>query len=109
MVGDWGDETGMSPPYVYWLIYMFPVAVLIGIAVGGAWTFLAAGLAFVVILATDFMVGSDQCNPDEHQEQYRLQDTRFHWPLLFWGPLQLFSDHVHFLRHQNHVQPEALF
>ncbi len=58
----------------YTVIFLLPAAVLQGAWLGGAWTFLAVGVAFGALPVLDALVGLDTRNPDAEAEA-RLADS----------------------------------
>ena len=76
----------MTRALPFGLVFLIPSTVLIGAALGGAWTFLTAAFVFVLTPAVDAVLGLDTDNPDDDATGYSpLFDA---W-LALWVPLQI--------------------
>jgi alkane 1-monooxygenase len=70
----------------YFLAFMLPAAVVLGVELGGVWTLVPLIVVFVGIPLLDTLVGVDTRNPDE---EGRPLGALFDLPLLLWVPVQL--------------------
>lgn len=74
----------------YLLVYLIPLWAVAGAQLGGAWTFSALGIAFVLTPLFDAVVSPDERNADEAEENRRANNPVYDMILLAWVPLQLF-------------------
>ena len=75
--------------HLFWHAYLIPASVIVGLSIGGWYTFLTAILLFVVNPLTDPLFPNDRRNP-RPDEIAGLERTRaWSWPLWFAVPTQL--------------------
>ncbi len=70
----------------YFLMFMLPAMVVLGVELGGVWTLTPLVLVFVMIPVLDVLVGLDTENRPEQAARHRWL---FDLPLLLWVPVQL--------------------
>lgn len=70
----------------FFLAFMLPAAIVLGLELGGFWTFAPLVVIFAGIPLMDWLVGIDTENPDEDAPRRRWL---FDLPLLAWVPVQL--------------------
>lgn len=70
----------------FWLAYLVPLALLLGIALGGVFTFLPLFFVFVLFPVVDYFVGEDFTSPETDEEVSRLQKDRYFRVILFLYP-----------------------
>ncbi|MFV8752952.1 alkane 1-monooxygenase [Nannocystaceae bacterium ST9] len=70
----------------YFLAFMMPALVLLGVELGGVWTLMPLVLVFGAIPLLDALVGLDTLNREEMAPAARW---RFDLPLLLWVPVQI--------------------
>ena len=69
----------------FFLVFMLPAMLVLGLELGGAWTFAPLVFAFVVIPVLDAVLERNTQDPDEAAGHRRIFDV----PLLAWVPVQL--------------------
>lgn len=67
-------------PLLYLSVYVMPLSVALGIWLGGAFSWLTAAIAFVIVPLLDLLLGEDRSDYTPQEEQ-RLQRSRY-YPLL---------------------------
>jgi alkane 1-monooxygenase len=85
----------LSPTWLYGMVFIVPLSVVVGHAVGGAWYFLTPLVVFGVIPLMDHLIGIDPRNPfpqDKVDDNLRTAGTVITWVcapvqllLIFWG------------------------
>lgn len=75
----------------YFLVFMFPGLVALGVELGGLWTVLPVLVTFMLVPLLDELVPKDTDNPDESATKGKADPKRwiFDVPLLLWVPAQL--------------------
>lgn len=71
----------------YGLFVLFPVATVLGAALGGAWTFLAPALAGLAVPALDLLLGHDEANPED--DDGLAAQARWRLPILVFALLHV--------------------
>ncbi|MFO7562196.1 MAG: alkane 1-monooxygenase [Enhygromyxa sp.] len=69
----------------FFMVFMLPLMLVLGVERGGAWTIAPLLFSFVLIPILDVVLAQNRDNPDE-SEGHQL---RFDLPLLAWVPVQL--------------------
>jgi alkane 1-monooxygenase len=82
------QQESMTRAIPYFLAFMLPAAVVLGLELGGGWTLAPLIVIFGGIPLLDTIVGIDTHNPDEAQPR---RAWLFDLPLLLWVPAQLAS------------------
>lgn len=76
-------------PWKYCIAYFVPVSVLVGYALGGAFTFLTPFLVFVLIPLLDWFVGEDSTNPTPEEMEKLANRSSFRAVLYLFVPVQM--------------------
>ncbi|PRQ09138.1 alkane 1-monooxygenase [Enhygromyxa salina] len=69
----------------FFLVFMLPVTLALGVELGGLWTIVPLLITFGMIPLLDALLDENQVNPDEAVGHRRMFDV----PLLAWVPVQL--------------------
>jgi len=76
-------------PWKYCIAYIVPASVLVGYALGGAFTFLTPFLVFVLVPLLDLFVGADSTNPTPEEMEQLSHRISFRLVLYLFVPVQL--------------------
>jgi alkane 1-monooxygenase len=78
----------MSNVLPYYLGYLTPLSVVVGYALGGAWSFQTLFWVYAIIPVIDVLVGRDRRGLPEHEALARSRALAYRVPLWLYPPLQ---------------------
>ncbi|MFT5433860.1 MAG: alkane 1-monooxygenase, partial [Myxococcota bacterium] len=72
----------------YLVAFLIPASVLPALLFGGLWAFFTPMFVFFLVPLADGLIGTDESNADESEEQRRAQNPLYRALTLLWVPVQ---------------------